>query len=183
MSADLEEWRPVVDWEGLYEVSSLGRLRSLPRERLQKNRWGPCTIRYPAKIFLGVISGPRGYRRAALSNGAAKRVVVGVHVLVAAAFIGPRPQNTQVAHNNGNSLDNRKSNLRYATQQENELDKVQHGTDSRGERNSEAKVSAKDVLEIRSLRGVKTQQELANIYGIDQTTISLIQLKKLWKHI
>lgn len=119
-----EIWRPVVGWEGLYEVSSLGQVRSL-------DRWVDCG-RYPTgqRIVLGKTLKQEviwsGYHRVNLANG--KPTHKAVHVLVAEAFIGPRPTDMLVCHNDGDKTNNRPSNLRYDTASANVRDCVKHGT-------------------------------------------------------
>ena len=106
----VEEWKPVLRYEGLYEVSSLGRVKSLRFGRLltsnSRNRDG-----YP------VVSLSRA--------GTAKMVLV--HTLVAEAFIGPRPPGQVVCHHDDVPDHNAVSNLRWGTQSENAFDKVRNG--------------------------------------------------------
>jgi len=104
-----EEWRPVVRWEGRYEVSNLGRVRSLTlRPRIRKAN--------PNK---------GGYLRLTLySPDPLSNETTSVHILVAAAFIGPRPAprdgyRVEVNHKDGVKLNCRHSNLEYLTQLEN----------------------------------------------------------------
>ena len=59
--------------------------------------------------------------------GESRRVKKGIHVIVAAVFIGPRPPGKQVAHWNGDKNDNRLANLRYATREENDADSARLG--------------------------------------------------------
>lgn len=109
-----EEWRPVVGYEGRYEVSNQGRVRSM--------------IRTPRILLASV--GNRGYRVARLSLGsrASQRGKL-VHRLVLEAFRGGPPTPLHIAcHNNGDPLDNRIENLRWATQGENQRDSILHGT-------------------------------------------------------
>lgn len=108
---DNEEWRGVVGFESLYEVSDLGRVRSLPRYRVKGRVLKP----QPAGA---------GYFQVAL--GAKARAYV--HHLVAAAFIGPRPEGLNVLHGGANMTDNRAVNLRYGTQSANNRDAVKDGT-------------------------------------------------------
>ena len=113
-----EQWRPFPGFEGHYEVSDLGRVRSV--ERTVRGRTFPSVIRQPQIE-------PRGYVIATLSVDGVQ-VSKSVHVAVATAFLGPRPEGMHVAHNDGDPSNPRLDNLRFATPSENEADKRIHGT-------------------------------------------------------
>jgi hypothetical protein len=107
-----EIWRPARGYEGAYEVSDQGRVRSLPGDPSRGRRGGKilkASGRYLAIDLFGTRKG--------------------VHVLVAEAFHGPRPIGYEVRHLNGNAHDNRASNLAWGTPAENAQDKRLHGTD------------------------------------------------------
>lgn len=70
--------------------------------------------------------------------------------------------------------------LYWATFKQNERDKAAHGRTIRGEMQPRSKITVSDVREIRSLRGKMTQHQIAKQFGIDQTNVSLIQLRKAW---
>ncbi len=113
-----EEWRPVVGHEGYYEVSNLGGVRSVDRVNA-RGRWKGRPLRPATR--------DSGHLCVSLCRNSVCRTK-NVHSLVAEAFIGPRPDGLQVAHYDGNPTNNILSNLRYATQSENLLDSVRHGT-------------------------------------------------------
>lgn len=167
-SSDSEEWRDIPGWDG-YQASSLGRIRSLDRKRVQWMRDGSMQpVLYPGRIRKQSQCPQTGYMKVGLSNlQSGKRRTFCAHQLVCLAFHGERPARHDTAHENGNRSDNRASNLRWATRQENRLDSVQHGTINRGERNGQARLSDADVMEMRRLRhsGV-TARELATRYGV-----------------
>lgn len=73
--------------------------------------------------------------------------------------------------------------LRWATVMENQADRTMHGRDCPGEKNGRAKLTMKQVERIRALRGVVRQVDLAVEYGVNQPTISAIQLGRLWSHV
>lgn len=111
MSAS-EQWAPVAGAEGRYEVSDLGRVRSL-------------LGRSPRLLKPGV--GSNGYLTVNIYDGGQPRRRRSVHQLVAEAFIGPHPPETDVRHLNGVKSDCRAANLAYGTRSQNMLDLVGHG--------------------------------------------------------
>lgn len=176
-----ERWLPVVGFEGSYEVSDRGRVRSLTRYVEQIGRWGkPVSRRMLGRVLA---MGPHvgGYVAVHLYRDGLQRATV-AHILVAEAFIGPRPPGMEVLHNDGDKQNNAVTNLRYGTKLENEADKDLHGTRPRGEQSVSAKLTAADVKRIRRLKGVP-QQELAEEFGCTFSNISAIQLRKSWKHV
>ena len=118
-----EVWKPVPGYEGLYEVSDQGRVRSLDRDITQKSRWGTWfTLRKKGKL-LRPGRMPQGHQSVALG----RRNSQCVHKLVLMAFVGPAPDRHECCHNNGDPSDNRLENLRWGTRRENILDAVKHG--------------------------------------------------------
>ena len=175
-----EEWRPVVGWEGLYEVSSLGRVRSVERQQLVGAcGWRGIYVRqWPSRIMKTKVS--RGYAQLTLSKDGVEQTVY-VHSLMAAAFIGPRPKGFQVAHGDGNRLNNRRSNLRYATAIDNVSDRRLHNTMLPGMKNPSHSLSDDDVLFIRASK--ESGPTLAERFGVKHPTIYRIKNRKGWKHI
>lgn len=118
-----EIWKPVYGHEGKYEVSSLGRVRSLTWGCFGNKRKTP----YIKKVWME----PKGYLRAKIVN----RKAHFVHRLVIEAFHGPSQKGMECAHLNGIRHDNRIENLKWVTPSENQMHRVLHGTSNRGERN------------------------------------------------
>lgn len=178
-----ETWKPVVGFEGLYEVSDLGRVRSLDREIEWAYKSGKVALRLHKGRILSPSSTKKyaGYLQVNL-HARKERKNVTVHSLVAAAFIGQRPPGIEIAHSDGNTHNNRVNNLRYTTSAENNKDKIKHGTHLFGETSPSAKLTRKEVEEIRSAKGVP-QQTLADKYGVTFSNISAIQLRKSWRHV
>lgn len=175
-----ERWLPVVGYEGLYEVSDMGRIKSVARVIQRKGgRVNPI----PKKILKPITAGKR-YPMANLYSEAKMRSHLW-HRIVAEAFLGPCPEGHQVAHNDGNPFNNKLANLRYATVLENNHDKFKHGTVLRGEQIGISKLTPEKVIEIRRLyaSGRYSQQALADMFGVWQTVVSSIVLRKTWKHI
>jgi calcineurin-like phosphoesterase family protein len=106
-----------------------------------------------------------------------------VHSLVCTAFHGPRPDGMQVAHSDGNNMNNKAGNVRWATPIENRADQVQHGTQARvgprGATNSHAVLTEPLVAEIRASEG--STAELATLYGVSTSTIRDILKWRTWK--
>lgn len=131
----METWKDIPGYEGLYQVSDLGKVKTLGRVEEILNRWGTITFRNkPAKeMKLGSEDkSDRPYSTVGLHKDK-KVVTFEVHRLVALAFIGPMPAGACTCHKNGDSKDNRADNLRYGTYSENMADKKRHGTNVEGE--------------------------------------------------
>jgi hypothetical protein len=114
-----EEWRPLIGYEATHEVSNMGRLRSV--DRTIETTLGPRRLR--GKV-LATFLGP--YEQTTITIDR-KVGLVRVHVAVAAAFIGPRPEGAEVCHNDGDRANNAATNLRYDTHTANCQDTVQMG--------------------------------------------------------
>lgn len=110
-----EQWRPVAGYEGFYEVSDLGRVRSLPRVITRKND-SPLPV--PGRIMSPSPNG-RAKHRALLLSRQGKVKTAKVHILVLEAFVGPRPEGQVARHLNDDPDDNRLANLAWGTQEEN----------------------------------------------------------------
>lgn len=118
-----EEWRPIPGFEDTHQASSQGRIRSMSRfVRYADGR----SRGYPTQILKQSL-GTTGYPRVNIATDGKNRSTK-VHHLVAAAFMGQRPDGMDVCHNNGDRTDNRIENLRYDTRSANLKDAVRHGT-------------------------------------------------------
>jgi hypothetical protein len=118
-----ELWKPVVGHPD-YEVSSLGRVRSLSREWTQANRYGgEHTHRKLGRVLRPGIAS-NGYPTVVLGRGNSRTV----HSLVTEAFLGPTPAGQEVRHQDGNRTNPRLDNLCYGTRSDNVRDAIRHGT-------------------------------------------------------
>lgn len=104
-----------------------------------------------------------------------------VHRLVCEKTHGSPPSKLhEAAHSCGVRLCVNPMHLRWATHAENQQDRVIHGTDSRGERNRKAKITAAAAKEIIRLRGKASLNELGKRFGLSRTAVGQIQTGKSW---
>ena len=160
-----ETWKDIPGYEGQYQASSLGRVRSL--DRYVKCRRGKkvCSIFYPGRLLKPCTTKTRHYEQVTLKGN----IHIEVHALVAAAFHGPCPLGCEVLHINGNFLDNRPENLRYDTHVENMHDIYFQG-------GRVHKLVMEDVFQIRfGLVCGFIQRELADMYHVSPHTIGDIK--------
>ena len=179
-----EIWKDVVGWEGIYHVSSIGRVRRVKPYKLGRrvNEPLPRIMNYNCKDS-------SGYPHIGLADkGSGKeRQTYKIHRLVAAAFLGPIPEGKQVNHKNSTRDDNRIENLEYVTPQENTLHggkNHKYGHLLRGSSHKLSKLNESDVKQIKQfLREGKSQTSLAELFGVTQAAISLIKNEITWRHI
>lgn len=177
-----ETWNPVVGFEGWYEVSDQGRVRSLDRdlEPCQTRHGGTRVMRYRGRI-LRPRPDRRGYFRVSIARGNSRRDRYIAH-LVLEAFVGPRPEGMEACHDNGNKIDNALSNLRWDTAVANQHDKRRHGTHGEGEKHSGAKLNSLKVRIIRRLAecGEFTSKEISEMFHVSARTIRGVIARKYW---
>lgn len=171
---NVEKWKPVVGHEGLYEVSSMGRVRSLPRELPSKNgsfrKWKGKVLK-PEETT-------KGYLRVVLT-GRGSNKHVSIHRTVCLAFHGPPPRSSfVVCHNNGNNQDNRAENLRWDSQRSNAIDTITHGSGVN-------KIDAADAAAIKSLVLTSrfTYRQIGDWFGVTKESVSGIANGRTWTHV
>ena len=167
-----EIWKPVVGWEGRYEVSSIGRVRSLPSVWKQKAKITGRLYTYRKKgQMLRPGRASNGYYTVSLGRYNSHCV----HRLVAEAFIGPRPSGFDVRHKDGGLIDNRVENLEYGTRLDNIQDAMKHGTYRLGliKRYKIHPFFWKTVRELRHAQGYTTA-ELGGMFGVCRMVIDRI---------
>ena len=169
-----ETWLPVLGFEGRYEVSDDGRVRSLDRP-LRNRAEGICR----GHMLTRFVDPSTGYLCVNLSkDGKAKKK--SVHILVLEAFVGPRPKDLQCRHLDGNRKNAALGNLKWGTPAENAADRIEHGTSGRGELSASAKLSAAQVSAIRE--STQSSLALAKYFGVAGSTIRAIRLGINWSH-
>jgi len=178
----IEVWRAVPGWEGFYEVSDQGRVRSLDRTIIVRNCVGDLRPRRFRGRIMSIRPGKNGYLMAQFS-APNRHEYRNVHALVAEVFLGPPPEGQEVRHKDGVRANCTLSNLHYGTRQENALDRFAHGTIRRpfGEAAASAKLTNNAVRAIRASGA--TQRALGLQYGVSHSTIGLVVNRRSWPHI
>lgn len=176
---DDERWLPVVGYEGYYEVSDYGRVRSARRP---VNSWrGPIWLKSKPRL---AARSEHGYMRVKLHKGG-KGQMCHVHLLVMEAFVGPKAEGQETRHLDGDRTNNLLSNLCYGTKKENADDRKRHGTHPAEEKNPRAILSVEAVRDIRRryAEGGISQRQLANEYGVVQVQISRVVRGVSWPDV
>ncbi len=173
----MEEWRGVVGFESYYMVSSLGRVKAIPRD-VQNTPSG--STRRVCERILKAYAHTGGYVAMKLTIGM-KRHSVYIHRLVCEAWHGPQPEGCEVRHLDGNKTNNVPENLKWGTRQQNIHDNAAHGVMPIGSNHGMAMLTEDQVRAIRAdSRGYK---RLAKVYGCTPSNIYMIKTRKNWKHI
>lgn len=192
-----ERWLPIVGFEGLYEVSDFGRVRSvdriLPYER--RDQYSGRILSFDRKRCGQIL-------RAGPSNSGHLSVVLGrgqtrsVHTLVLEAFVGPCPEGHESCHGDDDPINNKLENLRWGTRSDNLHDAIRNGKKPIGEKAWNAKLSNVDVASIKARigdrpkmprglhdRSLESMTKIATEYGVGEATIRQIVRGRTWKHI
>lgn len=161
----IEQWRAVEGWPH-YEVSDLGRVRS--RGRMQGMKLRTAT---------------NGYQMVMLTDKP-RRQNICVHQLVLRAFAGREPDGYECRHLDGNKSNNRLSNLKWGTPAENGQDRIEHGTQSRGEHRYNAKLTDELVRWIREQAASgRDYASIASECGMKENRVAKATTGRVFKHI
>lgn len=181
MENNIETWKDVIGYESYYQVSNLGRLKRKPRKII--NRGNNQTLK---EKIIAPYKGRKGYLFYRLRNDNKDTKRFSAHRLVALNFTPNPLEKPEVNHMDGNKENNYLDNLEWVTTKENINHAWENGLqkDRKGGANSFAKLSEENVKEIiamlsRGCSGV----EIARLFNVTPSSISLIKKGKSWTHI
>lgn len=168
-----EVWLPLVgNYSCRYEVSNLGRVRTL-------GRLSDICPRDP--LVLKECKTGKEYFYVNLGMKESKQKKFYTHHLVAAAFLGPRPEGMIVNHKNSNRLDNRSENLEYTTQSKNVSQAFDHGNAKHGIKHPNRKYTLRDVDRVRSLLKTETNRaKIARQLKVSRYFVDRLYQNKSW---
>lgn len=181
-----EKWKDIPDYEGFYQASNTGKIRSVDRlinhPTGSKSKWKGRILK-PKRL-------PSGYCQVDLSKNGTIKIWL-IHQLVMLAFVGKPEKKIEVNHKDLNKSNNALSNLEYVTRSQNQqhamenLKKWQTGNHIRGEKSPTAKTKEETVILIRKDfdSGNFTQRELAKKYDMPENRVHTIVRRKSWTHI
>jgi hypothetical protein len=183
-----EIWKDIKGHEGLYQVSNLGRVKSLKREVF--HRKGNLNIK--ERILKPHKSGLKNniYYDVFLSNQVIKQIKI--HRLVAETFLGNPDKKEQINHVDGNKLNNNVDNLEWVTAKENTVHAWENGLCSnivngsklrRGEKSFTSKLTNDIVRNIRENKFGLTVKEFSALLDVSTSLIYKIKDYSIWKHI
>jgi hypothetical protein len=168
-----ERWSAIPGYEGLYEASTLGAIRSV--DRFINGRIVGHKSKVKGRILTPALVS--GYPRVDLSKQGKSRSVF-VHLLVLESFVGPRPPMMVCCHADGDKLNNNVRNLRWDTQSANMLDARAHGTIADGERNGNAAVTSEIAAHV--FLSKDSQRSIAKRVGLSQRQVLNIKKRRQW---
>lgn len=167
-----EIFKPVYGYEGLYEVSNFGKVKSFHR--------------YKKGVLLKPGLSSNGYLTVFLAKDK-KHTSVCIQILVLEAFKEPRPEGMLALHGDSNKLNNHVGNLRWGTYSDNAKDQIINNTFNfdKGEKHQLSKLTTTQVIEIKRLLSSTslTQRQVAIQFGVRPQQISKIKNGTRWAHI
>lgn len=175
-----EIWKDILNYEGYYQVSNLGRIKSL--KRYVKKRWDTLIL-IDEKILKPILRKDGYYRIKLCKNGNYDHPLV--HQVVLKTFVKNLENKPQINHINGDKSNNKLNNLEWTTISEN----IQHSYNNnlhkklRGVKNGASKLTETDILEIRKIGKLRKVKDTAFKYNITTHTVWCILNNKSWTHI
>lgn len=177
----VELWRVIPGWEGSFEVSSWGRVRSL--QRYAKTRKGFYRVK---PRFMKIRIYPGRYPTVSLGDLRRGYFSYAVHRLELGAFVGLCPLGREACHVDDIKSNNLINNLYWGTKEENTADRLRNGKDSAGVRNGYSILTDSDVISIRGLYAIggTSYRKLARTFGLKSAqSIANVVKGKQWAHV
>ena len=163
----IETWKDIYKYEGRYQISNLGRVKSFGRNN-------PMIMKE---------KDIRGYKSVTLHDGERKRTIQ-IHRLVAMHFMSNPDNKPQVNHKDGDKSNNCVENLEWVTNSENIKHAWENNLKSQeGEKNPSSVASESLVKKILQRGKYASYTQMSKDYGLGKSTIEHILKRHTWKHV
>lgn len=164
-----EEWKDHPRYEGLYQFSKMGRVKSFHRNK--QGKIIKPTVTTHGRLVVNLRA--RGHCH-----------MFFVHRLVLETFVGPCPPGLQCCHNDGNPQNNWLTNLRWDTPKSNVQDSIKHGVHVHGVKFPQSKLKDSDIPKIFQLSNSgMSLGSIGESFGVSDETIRRVLTRKIWKHV
>lgn len=166
--SQIEQWKDIPDYDGIYQASDLGRIKSsMPHNGTNERILKQTQTR-------------KGYLGCGLYKNK-KRTSFQVHRIVAETYLANPFNLPEVNHKKGIKTDNRPCAIEWSSHDDNIIHAVEHSLIQKGEKCHKAKITEKQVFEIRE--STFSAEYLANKYNVSKNTIWQVKRKETWSHI
>lgn len=175
-----ERWKDLVGWEGYYQVSTCGNVRSVDRSVPRKIHGQEFNLTIKGRD-MSICQTSNGYPFLMLGKGNKKKSFM-VHRMVALTFIPKKEGFPNVNHKNGIKSDNRVENLEWSNKSHNAHHAIKLGlVKNHSEQHVFAKLKNDDIPNIRA--SMLSYIKLGKIYGVSGSAIQHIKEGKVWRHV
>jgi len=169
---DKETWKDISGYEGIYEVSNLGSIKSYKRYAFGK--------------IMSLKSDKDGYKEVGIRDATGRRSYKRVHRLAAIAFLENPYDHKFINHKDNNPSNNNIENLEWCSIEYNNKYRFTHGNaDHKGEKHPRTKLSNSDVIRIAAIgrQETHTEPQIAKLFKTTRSIVNKIRLKVRWLHI
>lgn len=174
-----EIWKDIENYKGLYQISNLGRVKSLARLKI-----GSHNTNYVAKEIIRKMSLDKdGYNLITLTKNKIQKSYR-VHVLIGQHFVSNPNNLPQINHLDGVKTNNHYKNLEWCTAQHNITHAIESGLRNNGGENCHlSKLNEDEIIKIRELKGEYSSRIIGGMFGVSGSAIRSILNKKTWKYV